>query len=438
MRRITIHDGQTLDSIPIQLRGASYFSTIPLTIPDRFIVVLRRNRFSPPELRLTDFRGRVINRITPFGSVEQKYDVRWVPSRQKLVVTSQREVDGPTDLLTMNVTASRIEPEIDTVFSGLIRDISGSAFDISADGERLVYSDGPMETSLSTIDIDRIPPGRLAATQVLSSTTLLWAQISPAGDRILVARDVPRGGGHARQFSLIPRNGGAESHIPGAVENFLDFQWSPDGARIMYLHGIGGKRMSLVETDTTGRETREIARLEESNGAQFHPLPDGSICIKLPERERLSISIIRRPGKRDVTWHFPEWLTNTGGFATLSHSPDAKSLVVEGQNRSFDSVVVATVDIESGRFAKIGVFAGSDPNSVTWLNDGSIMSVFREPQGAWALYRVAPGGRAEKLGVLPTSQANFSVSKDGRHIAMFSYTDKNDVYVIRNFGKMLR
>ena len=46
--------------------------------------------------------------------------------------------------------------------------------------------------------------------------------------------------------------------------------------------------------------------------------------------------------------------------------------------------------------------------------------------------------RAERLGALPFSLADFSVSSDGRHVAMFSYNDKNDVYMIRNFGKMLR
>jgi hypothetical protein len=107
-------------------------------------------------------------------------------------------------------------------------------------------------------------------------------------------------------------------------------------------------------------------------------------------------------------------------------------------NRRFDSVVVATVDIESGHFTRIGTFAGSDPQEIEWLEDGGIMSVFREPGGAWALYRIPPGRPAEKLGALPHTRAEFSISNDGRHVAMFGYSDKTDIYMIRNFGRMLR
>ena len=430
--RITVHDGQTLDSILVRDYGAEYHA-IALSIPDRLIVAVRKTYESAPELRLTDFRGQIISRVTvPFWSIDHYYFSRWLPSRQKLVVASQRKL-GRTefDILTMNVTASRIEPDIDTVFSALQFNIG--MFDISPNGERLIYSAGPVETSLSTVDVDRASPKRLAPRQVSSSTTRLRGRISPSGDRILLARDAPPGGGYGSQLSLIPRGGGAESPIPLAVENLLDFQWSPDGARIMYLHGIGGNQIRLMESDTTGRGTREIVQLEQSAASQFHPLPDGAVIL-IPAHRR-SLSIIHPPGKRVVPWPLPEWISIVG---CISHSPDAKSLAVEGKNRSGDSVVVATLDIESGRFTWVGNFVGSDPQQVKWLEDGSVMSIFREQQGAWVFYRVRPGRPAERLGALPHTRADFSVSNDGRHVAMFSYSDKNDVYMIRNFGKMLR
>jgi len=433
--RITARDGLTLDSIPVGEAGV-----IALTIPDRLIASVRKTLESPLEFRLIDFRGHVIHRVTPpFWANSLHAGYRWVPSSQKLVVASgrsldrawQREFSGTGfDILSVNVTASRIESDVDTVFSGL--QIGDGLFDISPDGEQLLYSAGPVETSLSTIDVERTSTGRLSATQVLSSTTLLRGRISPTGDRIFLARDAPHRGSNASQFSLIPRDGGVESQIPGAVENFVDLEWTPDGARIMYLQGIGGNKIRLMETDTAGRGRREIARLDPSAVSQFHPLPDGSVWI-LPDDH--SVSVIRRPGKRDVTWRVPEWIS---GIGRVSHSPDAKSLAVLGLNRSLDSVVVATVDIESGRFARKGIFGGSDPQSITWLNDGSIMFVLKEKQGAFALYKIPPRGPAERLGVLPYTWADFSMSNDGRHVAAFGYSDKKDVYMIRNFGKMLR
>jgi dipeptidyl aminopeptidase/acylaminoacyl peptidase len=331
----------------------------------------------------------------------------------------------------MNVTASRIEPDIDTVFAGL--QMGNGIFDISPDAERLVHYAGSVETTLSTIDVGPTPPTRLPATQVLSSTTRLRGRISPAGDRIVLARDAARGGAHASQFSLIARNGGAESQLPVAAENLLDFEWSPDGARVMYLHGIGGNKIRLMETETTGRGTREIARFEQAVATQFFPLADGAVCLMPGERR--SISIIRRSGERDVTWHVPDWISDIG---SISPSPDAKSLAVAAMNRSGDSVVVATVDIDSGRFARIGIVAGSDPEQIKWIDDGNMLFVFREPQGAFALYRTAQGGPARRVGGLPYTQADFSVSNDGNHVAAFGYSDRNDVYMIRNFGKMLR
>jgi hypothetical protein len=66
------------------------------------------------------------------------------------------------------------------------------------------------------------------------------------------------------------------------------------------------------------------------------------------------------------------------------------------------------------------------------------MFVLREKQGAFVLNRIVPGRPAERLGVLPYTQADFSVSSDGRHVAAFGYSDKNDIYMIRNFGRMLQ
>jgi hypothetical protein len=99
---------------------------------------------------------------------------------------------------------------------------------------------------------------------------------------------------------------------------------------------------------------------------------------------------------------------------------------------------VGTVDIDTGRFTRIGILAGSDPKKIRWLEDDSMIFVLREPQGAFALYRIARGRPATRVGGLPYTEAEFSVSNDGHHVAAFGYSDKNDVYMIRNFGKMLR
>ena len=431
-RRVTIRDGRTVDSIVARDADGSHYMAA-LTIPDRVLVSMRKPGASDAELRLADFGGRTIDRFTPpFASHGRSFTIRWVAAQRRVVIAAQRDLNGSEfDVLAMKVTASAIERAVDTVLAGV--ELGNGVFDVSPDGERLVYFGGPVEAALSTIDIEPGAQPGLTATQRLSATALLRGRISPAGDRILLARDARRGGTHASQLSLVSRTGGTESLIPGAVENLVDFQWSPDGRRILYLHGIGGSRLRLVETDSSGRGTREIARLERAAAIRFKVLPDGAVCLIAPEQR--SLSIIGRSGKPDVTWQVPDWVSGIGG---MSHGPDARSVVVSAMNATGDSAVVATVDIETGRFTRLASFAGSDPHFVAGVEDGSIVTVFREPQGAWAFHRIRPGGRSERLGTLPHSRADFSLSRDGRHVVLIRYTDRNDVYMIRNFGSMLR
>jgi Tol biopolymer transport system component len=436
VRRITAHDGKTLDSIPVRDPGTvtpGYgFDVTGLTYPHRLIVIVRKTFESAPELRLIDFNGAIIDRVTPgFASLGRVIWSRWVPSRQKLLVAYERALSSlELDIVTMDVTPSGFGSHVDTVFSRL--QTSDGMFDISPDGERLVHSPGSVETIVSAIDTRPTKEGHLTATPVLSSTTLLRGLISPAGDRIVVVREIPTSDGRASNFSILPRDGGAESQIAREIKNLLDFEWSPDGATIMFLHGIGGNKVRLMQSDTMGRAPREIARLAQSAAIAFHPLPDGAFCIIPPERRSLSI---RRPDKSSVTWRAPDWISS---IANVSLSPDTRSLAVLAWNQRGDSLVVATVDMEKGLFTRLGTLTGEWLGGIRWLEDGNIMFDFRETQGSYAIYTTRPGGATRRLGAVPYTQEMSSVSNDGMHMAGFNFTVRNDVYMISNFGKMLR
>jgi hypothetical protein len=217
------------------------------------------------------------------------------------------------------------------------------------------------------------------------------------------------------------------------VPNLLDFAWSPDGAAIMYLHAIEGNKVRLMESDTTGRRSREIARFDEAAAASFHPVPDGALCI-IPQRRR-ALSMIRRPGKGDVTWRAPDWISE---IWSVSLSPDMKSLAVLATERGVDSIALATVDIENGRFTRLASVGAEWLGQVMWIEDGSILFDVYETQGAPALFRTTPGGATQRLGIFPLYDLNFSVSRDGRHMVASSFSFKRDIFMIRNFGKMLR
>ena len=430
VRLVTVHDGQTIDSLPVRDVGV-FWAVIPL-ISNRLLVMTRKTAEGAPEYRLTDYSGRIIDRMSPgFGALGRRQRSEWAPSRQRMVIASQRARDGTEyDILSLEITPSAIAQRMDTILSGI--ELREGLFNVSNDGDLLVSYTGPVESELAMIAVDRTPAKPLVAKHLSSSTTLLRGRSAPATDKILLARDVPRGNRQVTQFSLMARTGGAESRIPGEVENLLDFQWSPDGAGFIYLQRIGDGKIRLMELDTTGRRPREIARLDDPAAVAFHPLRDGGVVI-IPA-DRRSLSIIRRPGKPDTTWRY-----SADQMSFVSHvarSPDAKSLAVLG-GAPGDSVVVATADLETGHLTRIAAVPAQLIGGLTWLNDGSIMLVVRDPEGDWVFYRIPPGQRAERVGALPFSRADFSVSNDGRYVAMFGYNDKNDVYMIRNFGKLL-
>jgi serine/threonine-protein kinase len=91
IRRVTAHDGQTLDSIPLHKPGVDYDVT-PLPYPDRLLVSVRQTFESAPELRLIDFRGAVLDRKTPgFGYLGRALHLRWAQPTRRLLIASQRD-----------------------------------------------------------------------------------------------------------------------------------------------------------------------------------------------------------------------------------------------------------------------------------------------------------------------------------------------------------
>jgi Tol biopolymer transport system component len=434
VRRMTVHDARTLDSIRLRDPVGFFTDVVRLPYPGRLLLAAQQRPNDARELRLIDSSGAVIDRVTPgFGSLGRAYSIRWADSSQKLVVASQRSPGANEfDILSMDVTASRIGRDVDTVFSGL--QMTSRVFDISQDGQRLIYTAGPVEGTLWKVDTHHKKEGRFAATlAMLPTTTMLQARISPAGDRILVVQEKPTNDGRASDVSIRPWDGGAESAVVRGVPNLLGFEWSPDGTKILYLHAIEANTVQLTESDTLGHVIRNIP-FEQSDVVEFQPLPDGAICI-LPTARR-SLSILRPGSKDTVTLRAPDWIATIWALSSLS--PDAKSLAVLAVNPADDSILVATVDIETGVYKKIGSIGEDWLARIRWLEDGSITFDIYETHGAMALYTTTPGGPIRRVGAFPFTDAAVSVSNDGRHMVASSFRYKNDVYVIRNFGKMLR
>jgi serine/threonine protein kinase len=74
------------------------------------------------------------------------------------------------------------------------------------------------------------------------------------------------------------------------------------------------------------------------------------------------------------------------------------------------------------------------------LSDGSVEYVVTEAAATLGWYRVPPGGgRAVRLGDAPVPGAQtWSFSDNGLRVIAVKSVDRPDVYLIRNFGELLR
>ncbi|MDP9336856.1 MAG: hypothetical protein M3Q30_26585, partial [Actinomycetota bacterium] len=424
----SVRGGQPLDSIPIWQPGLR-FNVIPTSYKDRLLVLVRTASQKAYEVRLINYKGDVIDRSTAGLDVgDRGLSGRWMTEKGGLVVAVQHEPDGDEyDFLRIRANASRIEPGVDTVLQRI--GMGDGWYQISPDGTRLVYTVGPVETSIWASDRNHSKP--TSPRPLFTSTTVAFARISPAGDRVLVGRQVVSHGRRRFQLFMTPFSSWEESQVSAPLEDFVDVQWTPDGNRIVYANRVG-TRTHVMEVDTAGRHGREIANVDRMMANGLYTLRDGGVALIGPDGR--SIALMRRRGHSDVTWHAPQWLGFIGG---LSASPDGASLGILGWDRAIDSAVVAQVNLNTGAFARLAALGAEILGVPTWLNDGSLFFDIRETRGAPALYTIRPGGRAKRLGALPHAPADYSVSADGRRLVVTSRSDKTDVYMIRNFGDFL-
>jgi tRNA A-37 threonylcarbamoyl transferase component Bud32/Tol biopolymer transport system component len=428
VRRVSARGGQPLDSIPIRHPGLR-FNVIPTTYKDRLLVLVRRPNQKARELRLIDYKGAIIDRsIAGFDVGDRAIAARWMAERSELLVAVQHEPEGDEyDFLRIRASASRIEPMVDTVAE---RIGMGGWYDVSPDGARLVYTVGPVETSIWASDRNHSKP--TSPRPLFTSTTVAFARVSPAGDRMLVGRQVVSDGRRRFQLFITPFSSWEESQVSAPLEDFVGVQWTADGNRIVYANGVG-TRLQVVEVDTSGRHGREIANVDRSMASGLYTLRDGGVALVGPDRR--SIALLRRRDHADMTLRAPQWL---GYIEGLSASPDGVSLGILGWDRASDSAVVGQVNLNTGTIKRLATLGAEDLGFPTWLNDGSIVFDIQEARGAQALYTIRPGGRAKRLGALPHAPAAYSVSADGRRLVVTSRSDKKDVYMIRNFGDFLK
>ncbi|MDQ3242615.1 MAG: protein kinase [Gemmatimonadota bacterium] len=426
----SVRGGQSLDSIPVRRPGLR-FNVIPTSSTDRLLVLVRSPNRRPSELRLIDRKGEVIDRSTTgldFG--DREVVPRWMAERGELLLAVRNEREGNEyDFLRVRATDLRIDRRVDTVLQRLV--VGDGSYHVSPDGKRLSYSVGPVETSVWASERQSLSSGFATPRLLFTSTSVAFARISPAGDRVLVGRPVVSDGSPRFQLFTSSFDAWEESLIGPPLEGVVGVQWELEGNRILYSNRIG-TRARVMEIDTTGRQGREIASGVAIRGDGVFSLHGGGIA--LIGADQSSISLMRRRGHPNATRRAPSWL---GPMAYLAASPDGTLLGILGWDSAIDSAVVAHLNLNSGVFTRLAAVAAENVGSLSWIDDGSLVFDVHEARGAQALYAVRPGTGAIRLGAYSQAPATSTVSADGRRMVITRPSDKTDVYLIRNFGEFL-
>jgi hypothetical protein len=80
---------------------------------------------------------------------------------------------------------------------------------------------------------------------------------------------------------------------------------------------------------------------------------------------------------------------------------------------------------------------GSQPPR--WLSDGSLIVPILETSWTLAWYRIpATGGKPVRLGSPPRFPANYRLSEDGRRVMARPEDRRTDIYLVPNFGEVLK
>ncbi|HTO73822.1 MAG TPA: hypothetical protein VMJ30_08380, partial [Gemmatimonadales bacterium] len=164
-------------------------------------------------------------------------------------------------------------------------------------------------------------------------------------------------------------------------------------------------------------------------------VPGGGLIIVMTQGR---FRRIRIPGLADSTLRLPEVIGELSP-GTSDVSPDERAFVAVSGNDHYDSLLVYRVSMIDGGTTRLAGFAAVDAAQPHWLQDGTILVPVIETAYTASWYRVpASGGPPVRLGSPPRYPATYSISASGRRGLATAVDTRPDIYLIPNFGEMLK
>ena len=305
--------------------------------------------------------------------------------------------------------------------------------ELRTDGSALL-SQGPVEAVVYALE--RSGPGRLdfRSRRLAASTAGIRARLSRDGATVWLKHG-EAGSGAPQRNTFLPFEGGPERafSLPLGIEISTDWTW-PVSSGLLYAVRDSSGLARLAEINVATGRSRDVTTLPPRTSFVF-AIPDGGYGVA--DVEANSTRVVGRPGKSDTTWTAP---ARPGRQFSIPGevSRDGHAFLEFSQAPGFGTVWVRWVPLDGGVASAAVSLVFKEWYGV--LPDGSFETIRSDSTGALALYRMTAGSsRSVRLGDAPVQGARTEwESYDGRRFVVVKPVDRPDIYLLRNFGELLK
>ena len=421
VRWITAPDGVVQDSLAVGLFGSERLVFVQQLSPGRGLVASYFRQQSNKQVVMTR-SGQVTDSVS-FRRPNAPRCAFLTPDREQLGLCLPHPGRAQDyDLVLYPVSASGRFGKPDTVYRQLTYATSGDG-----EGDAMVYDYGPSDYSVWAIVREGPASMKWSQRRLAMATERMSGFVSNSGDRVAIVRGAGSASGKD-QLSVMPFDSGPETPLGPALD-LLAADWSPGDESLVIAARLGTDSVAIRRVDVrTGRSTPIVA-IPGSDFKAVKTLPGGGILLLFPrEFQRIGV-----PGLPDSTFALPSLL------ARLDASPDGRAFVAAGFNSSLDTTLVHRVSVVDGSAIRLVNLIGENIRAPKWIDDGSIILPIMETASTMVWYRIpSAGGRAVRLGAPPRFPAEYGISANGRHAVATVEDRHTDIYMIRNFGGILK
>ncbi len=411
--RVAALDGLVRDSIRVIGPGGG--AAIPHSVPGTAWIVVEiepgLKRFT--ELRVIDRRGRVAasERATCSCDTRVSADAIWeLPSDPPS--TSMPVIRVPIEPATGRLAAHR-----DTLTVAASSNLS-----VTADGTGLVLGEGTREYSMWALPFADAIAGRLdEAHRIGRASASMTANISPDGERISIAREVPLpSGGSETRLTVRAFGEGTESPVV-TQGKFGSSRWRDSVTQTLFSRTPKGRRVVLRDV-RTGAESQEMF-LRDSVGYGVESIPGGWAWI--PEAD----DVIVQAAGRTRSFPRPPWFD---WMVELPLDPTGQRLALAGfggaRGTNADSVGVFVMALQTGVVTRWAAVQSTRFDGLQWLADGSVAVQIRDPRGL-TVYRIVGPERIQQLGTIARPVQDLSFDRKLRRAVVVTVDSHFDAWL---------